>query len=105
MVNTAPAPTGAAPRRAPGPRGRFLLGSMPDLRRDLIGFLRKAATEYGDIVRFTVAGFTVHLINHPDHLRHVLQTNSHNYDKQSFEYRTIRMAFGQGLFTSDGDFW
>lgn len=102
---TPPATMGSRPRVAPGPRGKFLLGSLLDIRRDLIGFLRQVTTEYGDIVRFTVAGFTVHLVNHPDYLQHVLQTNSRNYDKQSHEYRPLKLAFGQGLFTSDGDFW
>ncbi|WBB80652.1 cytochrome P450 [Micromonospora sp. WMMD882] len=97
--------TNATPRLAPGPRGTFLLGNLLDLRRDLIGFLRQVSGEYGDIVRFTVAGFTVHLVTHPDHLRHVLQVNSRNYDKQSHEYRPLKLAFGEGLFTSDGDFW
>jgi cytochrome P450 len=101
MVNS----TAERPRVAPGPRGRFLIGSLLELRRDLIGFMRDVAAEHGDIVRFTVAGFTVHLINHPDYLKHVLQTNSRNYDKQSHEYRALKMAFGQGLFTNDGDFW
>ncbi|WP_329101426.1 cytochrome P450 [Micromonospora sp. NBC_01699] len=106
MASVAPtAPTGAGRRLAPGPRGKFLLGSLLDLRRDLIGFLGQVTTEYGDIARFTVAGFTVHLVNHPDHLRHVLQVNSRNYDKQSHEYRPLKLAFGEGLFTSDGDFW
>lgn len=105
MVKPAPAATGTGPRLAPGPRGAPLLGSMRELRRDLIGFLRQVTAEHGDIVRFTVAGSTVHFINHPDYLRHVLQANSRNYDKQSFEYRAIRLAFGRGLFTSDGDLW
>jgi cytochrome P450 len=102
---TRPATLGAGPRPAPGPRGKFLIGSLLDLRRDLIGFLKQVTTEYGDIVRLNVAGFTVHFINHPDYLQHVLQTNSRNYDKQSHEYRPLKLAFGQGLFTSDGDFW
>ncbi|HET8662414.1 MAG TPA: cytochrome P450 [Micromonosporaceae bacterium] len=102
---TSPATTVTGPRRAPGPRGRPLLGSVLELRRDLVGFLRQATEEYGDIVRFNVAGFTVHLVTHPDHLRHVLQVNNRNYDKQSHEYRPLKLAFGEGLFTSDGDFW
>lgn len=93
------------PRLAPGPRGAFLLGSVLDLRRDLIGFLQQISDEHGDIVRFNLAGFTVHLITNPRHLQHVLQANSRNYDKQSYEYRPLKLAFGQGLFTSDGDFW
>lgn len=99
------APTDQQPRLAPGPRGAFLVGSAFDLRKDLIGFLRQISGEYGDIVRLNLAGFTVHLITHPHHLQHVLQTNSRNYDKQSHEYRPLKLAFGQGLFTSDGDFW
>ena len=48
-----PPAAGANARVAPGPRGRFLLGSASDLqRKGLLQFYQDAWKEYGDLVRF-----------------------------------------------------
>ena len=39
----------------PGPRGHWLLGSMPDFLNDSLGYLRRMAQDYGDVVRYRVA--------------------------------------------------
>jgi hypothetical protein len=33
-----------------GPKGRFVLGNLPDFRRDQLGFYAACAREYGDVV-------------------------------------------------------
>ena len=38
----------------PGPRGRFLTGSLREFRQDLLGFLTRSAAEFGDLVTFRV---------------------------------------------------
>jgi hypothetical protein len=35
--------------REPGPKGVFLLGSLPDFRRDPLGFCTRVARDYGDV--------------------------------------------------------
>jgi len=40
--------------RPPGPRGHVLVGSLPEFRRDLLGFLSDCAREHGDVVAFRV---------------------------------------------------
>jgi hypothetical protein len=46
----APVDTSNEVKRAPGPRGRFLVGSMTDFRGDrLIGTMEHARDKYGDI--------------------------------------------------------
>jgi len=90
-------------RQAPGPKGRFVTGSLADLRADPIKLFTGAARDHGDVVRLRLVQ-NVHLINHPDHFRHVLQENHRNYTK-GFGYDRMEPLIGKGLLTSEGDFW
>ena len=47
----------------------------------------------------------VYLVGHPDGVRHVLQDNARNYSKDTFQYNLLSTITGNGLLTSDGDFW
>ncbi|MFP2928619.1 cytochrome P450 [Pyxidicoccus sp. 3LG] len=99
-------PAAAAPRIAPGPRGHLLLGIIPEVRRDVLGFLMKSARQHGDVVRYRFGPLkTGHLIVHPDGVRHVLQEHVGNYTKDHVSYRMIRGIAGNGLLTSQGSFW
>ena len=89
----------------PGPRGRSILGSLPDLSRDRLGFLTHVAQQYGDVVKYRIATFRLVQVNHPDAIQHVLQENNHNYTKNSPTLREFRRVLGSGLFTSEGAFW
>lgn len=92
-------------RKAPGPKGYFLLGNLPDFGRDMLGFFMKCAQEYGDVVSIRLAGFPACLLNHPDHCEYVLVTNQRNFIKHSFFWRHVTDLFGKGLLASEGDFW
>jgi cytochrome P450 len=88
----------------PGPKGRFLLGSLPEFGRDLLGFFSSSA-RYGDVVAFRLARYPALLLYHPDHVEQVLVTRSRDYAKHSFFFRHVGAIFGNGLLTSEGDFW
>jgi cytochrome P450 len=92
-------------KTAPGPSGHFLLGHLPEIRRGPLQFLERLAREYGDISKFRFLNNEGYLLNHPDYIRHVLVENNRNYNKQSFDYEILRPIVGNGLLTSDGDFW
>ena len=94
-----------AQRTAPGPRGHLLIGQLPELRRDPFRFLIGLAREHGDVVRFQVGPVTVHLVTDPSGVQHVLQDNNRNYGKQTRGFQKLRLVLGQGLLTSEGDFW
>ena len=94
-----------AVRRAPGPKGRFLLGNLPDFGRDMLGFFTDCAREYGDVVSLRLAGFPACLLNHPRHFEYVLVTNHRNFIKHSFFWRHVTALFGESLLTSEGDSW
>ena len=95
----------ATPHRAPGPTGDFLLGSLREFRRDPIGLLLNSARVYGDVVRLKIGPVLAHLVNHPDHIEHVLVTNARNYDKQTRSVAKIRATCGRSLLSADGDVW
>jgi cytochrome P450 len=88
---------------APGPKGCFVFGSLSEMRRDALRFLTDSARQYGDVVRLDLVE-TVYLLSHPDHIQRVLQDNHTNY-KKGFFYDRLKVLVGDGLLTSNGDFW
>ena len=81
-----------------------IFGHLKSYVNDPLAFLQKHQNEFGDIFTFRVANRRLIFINHPDYIRHVLQENHRNYIK-SEAYRKLALLLGDGLFTSDGDFW
>ena len=45
------------------------------------------------------------LVNEPDFIEHILVTNHRNYVKGRLTRRILQPALGNGLVTSEGDFW
>jgi cytochrome P450 len=81
-----------------------VLGSLLDIRRDPIGAFLRAALRYGDVAYFKVGPRQGYLITNPDDVRHVLQDNARNYHKSPL-YQKLRMHLGNGLLTSEDEFW
>jgi cytochrome P450 len=92
-------------KRAPGPRGHFLVGNLVEFRRDVLTLLLESRQRYGDVVRFRLGPQLIHLVSHPDHIKHVLVTHQHNYNKATRSAGKIRSVTGEGLLTSNGDLW
>jgi cytochrome P450 len=96
---------GAPAPLPPGPPGYPVIGNLPAvIRLGMPELLRQSAQQYGDVVRFRVGGRTMILLAHPDHVRHVLYDNRDNYYKGP-TYQSFRLLSGNGLITSEGDFW
>lgn len=88
----------------PSPPGSLLLGHLGELQRDMLGFAQRCARELGDVVAWRMAHRRVYLISHPDLIEDILVTNNRNYIKD-FSLRLYRPLIGNGLLTSEGDFW
>jgi cytochrome P450/ubiquinone/menaquinone biosynthesis C-methylase UbiE len=97
---------GGSGAQAPGPRGHVLVGSLPEFRADPMEMLRKLQREHGDVVHFRLVNNDCYLFAHPDHVRHVLRTNSRNFRK-AFLFDKIRVLLGNGLLPMpyEDDFW
>lgn len=89
-----------------GPKGNFLLGVMPEFNRDALAFLQRLARDYGDIVRTRFFYVPAYFLYHPDHIEYVLATNNRNFIKPlSFRTPFFYRLVGNGLLTSEGEFW
>jgi cytochrome P450 len=64
----------------------------------------KAARDFGGVVYFKIGPRRGFLVSNPDDVRHVLQDNARNYHKSPL-YDKLRMFLGNGLLTSEDDFW
>src|SRR3712207_3087470 len=63
------------------------------------------ARTYGDVAQYRVAHTRMYQVNHPAGVGRLLHDNHRNYSKDVATFGTLRLIFGNGLFTSDGDFW
>ena len=87
-----------------GPKGYPLLGVIPQLRANTLGFLDHVAKTYGDLVPMRMFMNTAYLLNHPKHIEHVLQTNYRNYRKTRMMDK-FKPILGEGLFISEDELW
>ncbi len=93
------------PRLAPSPPANPLTGHLGRIRNDVLALLAESVRDFGDVVRFRVGPLTMHLLNHPDHVRHVMIRNRANYDKATRSSENISLICGESLLTSNGPAW
>jgi len=67
-------------------------------------FFLESHGQYGDVVRFKFGPFRYYLVNDPNVVKHVLVDNPKAYTK-SRNYMGLKVVLGEGLLTSEGDFW
>src|SRR5712692_4059945 len=97
--------TGTGNRVPPGPKGHPILGVMPEFNRDTLSFITRCR-EYGDVVRARFFYVTCYFLYNPDDLEYVLSTNAKNFIKSmSVRSNFFHRLIGNGLLTSEGDFW
>lgn len=75
------------------------------MRHDVIRFLLDQQRRYGDVFRFWVGPISIVFVAHPEGIRHVLQENARQYNKQTRGFVVVRELLGQGLLTSEGETW
>src|ERR1044072_6786366 len=97
-----PAARGPIP---PGPKGSLIMGVMRDFNRDTLGFVTRCR-DYGDVVRTRFLWVNAYFLYNPRDIESLLVTNAKSYRKA----RSLRSPFfyrlvGNGLVTSEGDFW
>lgn len=88
----------------PKRNGWPLVGVLPAIQKNPLKFLVDTVEKYGDFVSFRMGPHPYYLLIDPDGVAHVLEKNSRNYRK-SQRTKKNRILLGDGLVTSDGDFW
>lgn len=85
-----------------GPRGLPFAGSALSFLHDKLGFLSRAAADYGEVVRLEL-GMPTYLLTNPADIRHVLVGNAGNYEKTPrLIGQRARRFFGIGVVTTTG---
>jgi cytochrome P450 len=88
----------------PGPSEVLKRWSFGPLNNNPLEYFTGIAREYGDIAGLRILNFKTIFINHPDLIEEVLVANARMYTKGRV-LRANRHVFGEGLLTSEGDFW
>ncbi len=74
-------------------------------RADPLARWTAIAREHGAVARYRLGLGRRTLVSNAEGAKRVLQENAANYVKQHATYSLLRRLFGNGLFTSNGDFW
>jgi cytochrome P450 len=87
----------------PGPKKQVIGGSLLAFRKDMVGFLERAARDHGDVAYFMLGPQPVYLLSHPDDIKDVFITHNRSFVKGRGLQRAKRLL-GEGLLTSEGEF-
>lgn len=75
-------------------------------KKDPLKFYRTNQEMHGNYVcNPTMFGYEFYTLYHPNAVEHVLQTHQKNYHKPDVFLKPASLLFGNGIFTSEGDFW
>jgi cytochrome P450 len=95
----------AAAREAKIERGYPLVGVLPEIARDTLGFVTRLARRHpGEIVGFDVGPITIYLVTHPEHVQEVLVDHWRSFGKGGI-WDAMRPLFGDGIVRAEGEAW
>ncbi len=81
------------------------MGVMSDFNRDSLSFITRCR-DYGDVVSMRFLYLRTYFIYHPNEIEYVVSTNARNFKKPgTFRSPFFQALVGNGLLTSEGDFW
>lgn len=90
----------------PGPKGKLITGVMREFNNDTLGFIERCHRDYGDIVRSRFLYLYAYFVYNPADIETILSANAKSYRKaQSLRSPFFHRLVGNGLVTSEGDFW
>ena len=102
---TAAAASAPVGRDAPGPNGKFIIGSTLDFQKAPLQFCLDMAEEYGDICKFKVGLDTWHLVNNAEFIHDVTVKKANIFHKPRLAKRLWKPFLGDGVLSLDGDPW
>jgi cytochrome P450 len=88
----------------PGPRNSTYSILFGERRQDPFAFFSKLARDYGDVCGLRLLNFRTLFIFHPDYIEDLLVNKARSFEKGRVMKANMRL-FGEGLLTSEGDFW
>jgi cytochrome P450 len=87
------------------PKGSPVIGDALRYLRNPLLYLLTCRQEHGNLVRLPLPKIHPYLVSDPALIEHVLITDNKSYIKDFFLRRLGLDVLGQGLLTSEGEFW
>jgi cytochrome P450 len=88
-----------APSRPPGPRGHWLLGSLPEIQRDMPQALLDVTRDYGGVTRIRVGPTSMYLVADGDLVVDLLTKRAGELRKSNRTRQSLGGHLGRGLVT------
>src|SRR5262245_27064278 len=83
----------------------WLLGPAYYARQQPLAWIPKWIAEYGDLFTIVAPLGRATVVARPEWAKHVLVDAYSRYQAKSRAYGVLRILFGNGLVTSEGEFW
>lgn len=87
-----------------GPKGKLFWGNFVEFNQQTLSFLRNNR-QFGDVTKFMFGPFPAYIVNGAEQTHQVLLDSTTSYAKSELTTRLLAPVLGNGLFTSEGDFW
>ncbi len=97
-------PAAALPPAPQAPPAHWLLGHLPDLKRDVLGFFSRCERDFGPVVPLRLYTERFFLVNDPRWIQKILVTDDANFVKPT-GLQMVKPLLGEGLVSADGDYW
>lgn len=91
---------GAAPPRRTSTN--LLLGSLPDMRSDILALMTSIARQHGPVAEFRLGPKRAVLVSGPEEMRQVLVSRATDYDKGPVQRRALTPVLRGGLLIAEG---
>jgi cytochrome P450 len=87
------------------PPGLPVIGHVLDYAKDPPGYLLRLTKRYGDVVNLRFGNRGLTLVTRPALVAQVLREQAKKFKKPYKGFPALRALIGNGLLSSDGDFW
>ena len=93
------------PNKIPVYKSKGFKPAVFDMAKDPLNFVVQQSRKFNNFFRISFYGIKqIFVTADVEVIKHVLQTNQKNY-KKSATYKQLKLALGNGLVTSEGEFW
>ena len=92
----------SAGTRPPGPRGHWLLGSLPEVQRDMPQTLLDVTRQYGGLTRLRVGPASMYLVADSDLILEMIAQRPQEFRKSNRTRSSLGGHLGDGLITLEG---
>ncbi len=88
----------------PVSKGHWLLKNLPGMGKNILTHFYETEQKFGPTYDNPIPFMRIICTSEPDFMRYVLQQNHRNY-KKGKSYDVLKLVLGNGLVTSNGQFW